>query len=282
MSLSTGSENHGNPLKKLFVLLSGNFNDNLYLTNISLVGVLYHIGQYFLLMARVFKKPEKNSIYFHQLVLEIEKLGIHSVGIVAIISVFMGGIITLQLTYNMVSPLMPSYIIGLGNRDTLILEFSSTVLSLMLAGKVGSNIASELGSMRVTEQIDSMEIMGVNSASYLILPKIIAVVFISPFLFIISVTCGIFGGLITGPLSGVVTVATYLEGITHMFVPFYVSFSMIKTLVFGFLIATVPAYLGYYVQGGALEVGRASTKAVVNTSILILFFDLVLTQLLFK
>ena len=246
------------------------------------MGILYHIGQYFLLMARVFKKPEKNSIYFHQLILEIEKLGIHSIGIVAIISVFMGGIITLQLTYNMVSPLMPNYIIGLGNRDTLILEFSSTVLSLMLAGKVGSNIASELGSMRVTEQIDSMEIMGVNSASYLILPKIIAVVFISPFLFIISVTCGIFGGLITGPLSGVVTVATYLEGITHMFVPFYVYFSMIKTLVFGFLIATVPAYLGYYVQGGALEVGRASTKSVVNTSVLILFFDLVLTQLLFK
>jgi phospholipid/cholesterol/gamma-HCH transport system permease protein len=246
------------------------------------VGVIYHIGQYFLLMARVFKKPEKNSVYFHQLVLEIEKLGIQSVGIVAIISVFMGGIITLQLTYNMVSPLMPNYIIGLGNRDTLILEFSSTVLSLMLAGKVGSNIASELGSMRVTEQIDSMEIMGINSASYLILPKIIAVVFMSPLLFIISVTCGIFGGLITGPLSGVVTVATYITGITTMFVPFYVYFSIIKTLVFGFLIATVPAYLGFYVQGGALEVGRASTKAVVNTSILILFFDLILTQLLFK
>lgn len=246
------------------------------------MGVIYHIGKYFLLMARVFKKPEKHSLYVHQLVLEIEKLGIHSVGIVAIISVFMGGIITLQLTYNMVSPLMPSYIIGLGNRDTLILEFSSTVLSLMLAGKVGSNIASEIGSMRVTEQIDSMEIMGVNSASYLILPKIIAVVFMSPLLFIISVTCGIFGGLITGPLSGVVTVATYITGITTMFVPFYVYFSMIKTLVFGFLIATIPAYLGYYVQGGALEVGRASTKAVVNTSILILFFDLVLTQLLFK
>jgi len=235
-----------------------------------------------LLLVRVFKKPEKNSIYLRQLVLEIEKLGINSIGIVAIISVFMGGIITLQLTYNMVSPLMPSYIIGLGNRDTLILEFSSTVLSLMLAGKVGSNIASELGSMRVTEQIDSMEIMGVNSASYLILPKIIAVVFMSPLLFIISVACGLFGGLITGPLSGSVTVATYVTGMTTLFVPFYVYFSIIKTLVFGFLIATVPAYLGYYVQGGALEVGRASTRSVVNTSILILFFDLVLTQLLFK
>ena len=243
---------------------------------------LKHIGKFFLLMVRVFKKPEKNSIYWRQLILEIDKLGIQSIGIVSIISVFMGGIITLQLTYNMVSPLMPDYIIGLGNRDTLILEFSSTVLSLMLAGKIGSNIATEIGSMRVTEQIDSMEIMGVNSASYLILPKIIAVVFISPFLFIISVACGLFGGLITGPMSGAITVATYITGITKMFVPFYVSFSIIKILVFGFLIATVPAYLGYYVQGGALEVGRASTRSVVSTSILILFFDLVLTQLLFK
>jgi phospholipid/cholesterol/gamma-HCH transport system permease protein len=246
------------------------------------VEFISHIGKFFLLMIRVFRKPEKNSIYWRQLILEIDKLGIQSIGIVSIISVFMGGIITLQLTYNMVSPLMPDYIIGLGNRDTLILEFSSTILSLMLAGKIGSNIATELGSMRVTEQIDSMEIMGVNSASYLILPKIIAVVFISPFLFIISVACGLFGGLITGPMSGSITISTYLTGMTKMFVPYYVTFSIIKILVFGFLIATVPAYLGYYVQGGALEVGRASTRSVVTTSILILFFDLVLTQLLFK
>ena len=243
---------------------------------------LSHLGKFFLLMARVFKKPEKNSIYWRQLILEIDKLGIQSIGIVSIISVFMGGIITLQLTYNMVSPLMPDYIIGLGNRDTLILEFSSTVLSLMMAGKIGSNIATEIGSMRVTEQIDSMEIMGINSASYLILPKIIAVVFMFPFLYIISVACGLFGGLLTGTMSGNITAATYLNGIRTMFVPFYVEFSIIKVLFFGFLIATVPAYLGYYVQGGALEVGRASTRSVVSTSILILFFDLVLTQLLFK
>ncbi len=241
-----------------------------------------HVGRFFLLMFRVFKKPEKNSIYWNQLILEIDKLGIQSIAIVTVISVFMGGIVTLQLCYNMVSPLMPSYIIGLGNRDTLILEFSSTVLSLMLAGKIGSNIATEIGSMRVTEQIDSLEIMGVNSASYLILPKIIAVVFMSPFLFILSVACGIFGGILTGPMSGAITLSTYLNGITTMFVPYYVTFSMIKTLVFGFLIATVPAYLGYHTQGGALEVGKASTQSVVSTSILILFFDLILTQLLFK
>lgn len=244
--------------------------------------VFSEIGSYFLLLNRVFSRPEKTSIYWRQLLLEIEKLGIQSLGIVAIISVFMGGIITLQLTYNMTNPLMPTYIIGLGNRDTLILEFSCTVLSLMLAGKVGSNIASEIGSMRITEQIDSLELMGVNSASFLILPKTIAVVFMSPVLFILSVFCGIIGGLIAGPVSGVVTVAEYMGGITTTFVPFFVTFSIIKTLVFGFLIATVPAYQGFNVQGGALEVGRASTRSVVNTSILILFFDLVLTQLLFK
>ncbi len=240
------------------------------------------IGNYFLLMYRVFSRPEKGLIYWRQLLLEIEKLGIQSMGIVAIISVFMGGIITLQLTYNMSNPLMPTYLIGLGNRDTLILEFSCTVLSLMLAGKVGSNIASEIGSMKVTEQIDSLELMGVNAAAFLILPKTVAVVFISPILFILSVFCGIVGGLIAGPISGIVTVAEYMNGIKTMFVPFFITFSIVKTLVFGFLIATVPAYWGFNVQGGALEVGRASTRSVVNTSILILFFDLILTQLLFK
>lgn len=244
--------------------------------------IFNEIGSYFLLIFRVFGRPEKGRMYWRQLIQEIEKLGIQSIGIVAIISVFMGGIITLQLTYNMSNPLMPTYLIGLGNRDTLILEFSCTVLSLMLAGKVGSNIASEIGSMRVTEQIDSLELMGVNSASFLILPKIIAVVFISPILFVLSVFCGIIGGLIAGPISGIVTVAQYMDGIKTMFVPFYVGFSIIKTLVFGFLIASVPAYWGYNVQGGALEVGHAGTRAVVNTSILILFFDLILTQLLFK
>ena len=244
--------------------------------------IFNEIGSYFLLMYRVFSRPEKSRIYWRQLLLEIEKLGINSLAIVAIISVFMGGIITLQLTYNMSNPLMPSYLIGLGNRDTLSLEFSCTVLSLMMAGKVGSNIASEIGSMRVTEQIDSLELMGVNSAAFLILPKIVAVVLMSPILFILSVFCGIIGGLIAGPLSGVVTVAQYMGGIRTMFVPFYVTFSILKTLVFGFLIATVPAFQGFYVQGGALEVGKASTRSVVSTSILILFFDLILTQLLFK
>jgi phospholipid/cholesterol/gamma-HCH transport system permease protein len=154
------------------------------------------------------------------------------------------------------------------------------MLALIMAGKIGSNITSEIGTMRVTEQIDSLEIMGINSASYLILPKIVAVVFVFPFLFILSVFFGLLGGLFTGPIVGVITIPEYIEGIQWLFYPYYVTFSIIKSLVFGFLVAAVPAYFGYYVQGGALEVGKASTKAVVNTNILILFFDLILTRLL--
>ncbi|MHA7111512.1 MlaE family ABC transporter permease [Sunxiuqinia elliptica] len=241
----------------------------------------FHVGRYFTLLARAFSRPEKHRIYFRKLFVEVEQLGLDSVGIVAIISVFMGGIITLQVAYNMSSPLFPSYLIGLGNRDTLILEFSSTIMGLIMAGKIGSNITSEIGSMRVTEQIDSLEIMGINSASYLILPKTLAVVFIFPFLFVLSVFFGLIGGLIVGPAVGAVTAPDYINGIQYLFNPYYVTFSMIKTLFFGFLVATIPAYFGYFVEGGAFEVGTASTKAVVNTNILILVFDLILTQLLF-
>lgn len=243
--------------------------------------LFFHVGRYFTLLARAFSRPEKHRIYLRKLFVEIEQLGLDSVGIVAIISVFMGGIITLQVAYNMSNPLFPSYLIGLGNRDTLILEFSSTIMGLIMAGKIGSNITSEIGSMRVTEQIDSLEIMGINSASYLILPKTLAVVFIFPFLFVLSVFFGLIGGLIVGPAVGAVTAPDYINGIQYLFTPYYVTFSMIKTLFFGFLVATVPSYFGYFVEGGAFEVGAASTKAVVNTNILILVFDLILTQLLF-
>lgn len=246
------------------------------------MNLFYHTGRYFSLLYKVFSRPEKHRVYMKKLLQEIESLGLNSVGIVVIISIFMGGIITLQVAYNLSNPLFPSYLIGLGNRDTLILEFSSTIMGLIMAGKIGSNITSEIGSMRVTEQIDSLEIMGVNSASYLILPKIIAVVFIFPFLFILSVFFGLIGGIIVGPAVGAVTAPDYLNGVQYLFNSYYVTFSMIKTLFFGFLVASVPAYFGYYVQGGAFEVGTASTRAVVNTNILILVFDLILTQLLFK
>lgn len=241
----------------------------------------YHAGRYFSLLARVFARPERMRIYIRNLFQEIESLGINSVGIVVIISIFMGGIITLQVAYNLQNPFLPTYLIGLGNRDTLILEFSSTIMGLIMAGKIGSNIASELGSMRVTEQIDSLEIMGINSANFLILPKIVAVVLMFPFLYILSVFFGIVGGLLVGPAVGAITATDYIDGIQHTFVPYYVYFSLIKTLFFGFLVASIPAYFGYHVEGGAYEVGEASTRAVVNTNIMILVFDLILTQLLF-
>lgn len=240
----------------------------------------FNVGRYFLMLKRVFARPERHKMYLRQLFHEIDSLGVNSVGIVIIISVFIGGIMTIQFAYSMSNPIYPTELIGLGTRDTLVLEFSSTMLALIMAGKIGSNITSEIGTMRVTEQIDSLEIMGINSASYLILPKIIAVVFIFPFLYILSVFFGILGGLATGPLVGVISMPQYIDGIQWLFVPYYITFSIIKMFVFGFLVASVPAFFGYHVQGGALEVGKASTKAVVNTNILILFFDLILTRLL--
>lgn len=244
------------------------------------MNLLFHIGRYFWLLWKVFAKPEKHKMYVRQLFHEIEALGVNSVGIVIMISLFIGGILTIQLAYNLMNPLYPSNLIGLGTRDTLILEFSSTILGLIMAGKIGSNITSEIGSMRVTEQVDSLEIMGVNSASYLILPKIIAVVFIFPFLVILSIFFGLVGGLIVGPITGVISVTEYIDGIRYLFVPYYVTFTLVKSLFFGFLVASIPAYFGYFVQGGALEVGKASTQAVVNTNIFILLFDLILTRLL--
>jgi len=244
------------------------------------MGFFFHVGRYFLMLKRVFARPERLRMYIKQLFYEIDNLGVNSVWIVLIISIFIGGIMTIQFANAMENPLYPSGLVGLGTRDTLILEFSSTMLALIMAGKIGSNITSEIGTMRVTEQIDSLEIMGINSAGYLILPKIVAVVFIFPFLYIISVFFGLLGGMVTGPITGAITIPEYIDGIQWLFKPYYVTFSLIKSLVFGFIVASVPAYFGYYVQGGALEVGKASTKAVVNTNILILLFDLILTRLL--
>lgn len=244
------------------------------------MNIFFHIGRYFWMLRRVFSRPEKLKMYVRQTFHEINALGLNSVGIVVIISLFIGGILTIQLAYNLMNPFIPVYLVGLGTRDTLILEFSSTIIGLILAGKIGSNITSEIGSMKVTEQIDSLEIMGVNSIGYLILPKIVAVVCIMPFLVILSIFFGLTGGLIVVPMTSSVTMVDYLDGIRYWFVPYYVTFTLIKSLFFGFLIATVPAYFGYFVQGGALDVGKASTQAVVNTNILILLFDLVLTKLL--
>jgi len=241
---------------------------------------LTQLGSYFLLLKKVFSKPEKPSVYYKQTMHEMVFLGLNSVGIITIISFFMGAVITLQTAYNTENPIYPTYLIGLGCRDSILLEFSSTITALILAGKVGSNIASEIGTMRVTEQIDALEIMGVNSASYLILPKIIATLLFNPVLTLISISVGIFGGWIAGTTAGVITSEDYVYGIQYAFIPYYVTYAIIKTLFFAFIITSVSAFQGYNVEGGSLEVGRASTKAVVYSSVLILLFNVILTQTL--
>jgi phospholipid/cholesterol/gamma-HCH transport system permease protein len=240
----------------------------------------FHVGRYYILIRRVFSKPEKWSIYRKRWLEEMNTLGVGSLGIVIIISLFMGAVITIQSAFGFESPWIPLYAVGVASRDSIVLEFSPTIVSLILAGKVGSSIASEIGTMRVTEQIDALEIMGINSKSYLILPKIIAAVFVNPFLIMISMFLGLLGGLIAGVLSGAVTPYEFVYGIQYDFRPFNVSYDLIKTVVFAFIITSVSSYHGYYTQGGALEVGQSSTRAVVFSSIVILLFNVILTQLL--
>jgi phospholipid/cholesterol/gamma-HCH transport system permease protein len=242
--------------------------------------LMEHIGRYALLIKRAFAKPEKHKMYYIRLIREMEALGINSVGIVVLISVFMGAVITIQTAYNTENPLLPAYLIGLAARDSILLEFSSTIVALILAGKVGSRIASEIGTMRVTEQIDALEIMGVNSAGYLILPKMVALILLAPILTLISMIIGIFGGWVAGVAAGVVTSGDYIRGIQYAFIPFYITYSIIKSVFFAFIITSVSSYHGYYTEGGALEVGRSSTLAVVHSSVFILLFNLILTQLL--
>ncbi|MBU0489647.1 MAG: ABC transporter permease [Bacteroidetes bacterium] len=240
----------------------------------------YHAGKYSMLMFRVFARPEKGSMYWKEIMREIDVLGIESLGITIIISMFMGAVITLQTASDLENPLIPLYLIGYTTKQSMILEFSPTILSLILAGKVGSRIASEIGTMQVTEQIDALEIMGVNSASFLILPKIIASVLINPFLVVVSMFVGIGGGWIIAVMTNLVSPQDFQYGLLYEFRMFIVYYALIKTVVFAFIIASVSAYHGYYTVGGALEVGRSSTKAVVHSSIMILLFNLIITQLL--
>ena len=242
--------------------------------------LLQHIGEYWLLMGRVFRAPDRWRMFLRQYSRELEKQGLQSLPIVVIISIFIGAILTIQAKINTENPLLPTYTTGLLTRETLLLEFSSTILCLILAGKVGSNIASEIGTMRITEQIDALEIMGVNSANYLILPKILAFITMMPFLVIISIAVGLVGGWGVGAFTDVITVADYMVGIQYAFNPYYVWYGLIKSLVFAFIITSMSSYYGYYARGGALDVGRASTNAVVNSSITILLMDLLLTKLL--
>lgn len=219
-------------------------------------------------------------MFFKSFFSEVYSLGINSLGIVAIISVFMGMVITLQTAYNLENPLIPEYLVGLTTRDSMILEFSSTIVGLILAGKVGSNIASEIGTMQVTEQIDALEIMGINPVSFLVLPKLLAFMFILPFLVIISIFIGTGGGFFISFATDVISMQDYLYGIHYAFNEYYVTYTLIKSLFFAFIIVSISSYYGYYTRGGALEVGKASTKGVVYSSIFILLFNYILTQLL--
>lgn len=239
-----------------------------------------NVGKYILLMKRVFSRPERMRMFLQQYVKEIEQLGVNSIGIVLLISFFIGAVITVQIKLNIESPWMPKWTVGYVTREILLLEFSSAIMCLILAGKVGSNIASELGTMRVTQQIDALEIMGVNSASYLILPKIAALVTMIPILVTFSIFAGIIGAFASCWFGGIMP-ATFLEyGLQYMFVEWYVWCGFVKSLFFAFIIASVSSYYGYTVEGGSIEVGKASTDAVVTSSVLILFADLVLTKLL--
>lgn len=231
-------------------------------------------------MGRTFQWPSKPRIYLKQIIFEIHSLGIGSFGIISIISAFMGAVITLQTASNIDSALIPEYTVGFTARQSMILEFSPTIIALILAGKVGSNIASEIGTMRVSEQIDALEIMGVNSASYLIVPKILASVFINPFLVVWSMFIGLLGGYLVSELSGVISTESYIYGIQYDFKLFSISYALIKTVCFAFVITSIPSYYGYYVKGGAIEVGAASTKGVVSSSIAILVLNYIITYLL--
>ncbi|MBK6343972.1 MAG: ABC transporter permease [Flavobacteriales bacterium] len=242
--------------------------------------ILFHIGQYLLLLRETFMRPERLSLYWSRTVEEMDLLGVKSLGIVALLSAFMGAVITIQTKTNMDSPLIQAWVVGFATRQSTILEFSPTVISLILAGKVGSSIAAEIGSMRVKEQIDALDIMGVNSAGYLILPKIVATMVINPFLIMISMFLGIFSGWFAGVLTGIVQSDDFLTGIQLDFKVYHVVYALIKTVVFAFLIATVSAYQGYYTRGGTREVGVSSTRAVVFSSMAILLANLILTQML--
>lgn len=239
-------------------------------------------GKYCRFLCKVFRSPDKWREFFKSLLSEITKLGVDSIPLVVIISIFIGAVIAIQMTINIVSPLIPSYSTGLATREILLLEFSSTMMCLILAGKVGSNIASEIGTMRVTEQIDAMDIMGINSANFIVMPKIIGFVLFVPVLCIMSMFVGLLGGWLVAEFTTMISVEKYVYGIQSFFTEWYVWYGIIKTLFFAYIITSVSAFYGYYVKGGALEVGKASTNAVVSSSILILLADVILTKLLLQ
>ncbi|MBO4592636.1 MAG: ABC transporter permease [Bacteroidaceae bacterium] len=245
-----------------------------------IIKFLQSFGEYLLLMGRSFQKPERFKMFLRKYYQEVMALGVNSIGIVLLISLFIGAVICIQMKLNIQSAWMPTWVSGYTTREIMLLEFSSAIMCLILAGKVGSNIASELGTMRVTQQIDALEIMGVNSASYLILPKITALVSIIPVLVTFSVAAGIAGAYCTAYFADIITPSDLTLGLQHQFTQWFFWMGVIKSLFFAFIIASVSSYYGYTVRGGSIEVGKASTNAVVSSSVLILFSDIFLTKML--
>lgn len=244
-----------------------------------LIRYLSQIGRYFLMMKEIFNKQTKWSVMKNLIFKEIDDLIIGSLGIVAFISFFVGGVVAIQTALNLTNPLIPKYLIGYATRQSIILEFAPTFISVVMAGKMGSFITSSIGTMRVTEQIDALEVMGVNSLNYLVFPKLIALL-LYPFLIGIAMFLGILGGYIASVYGGFGSSGEFIDGIQREFIPFHIVYAFIKTFIFALLLATIPSFHGYYMKGGALEVGKASTVSFVWTSVTIILMNYILTQLL--
>ncbi|MBR6247495.1 MAG: ABC transporter permease [Muribaculaceae bacterium] len=243
---------------------------------------LNRFGDYCMFLWRCFSIPEKWKEFFKRYLDEISKLGIDSIPLILIVSLFIGSLCTILIKLNISNPLLPRYSVGLTTREIILLEFSSSILCLILSGKIGSNIASEIGTMRVTEQIDALDIMGINSANYLVMPKITGLITIMPFMVVICMATSLFGGWLICILTGIVSPDTYIYGIQTQFTEWYVWFALIKSLFFAFIISSISSFYGYSVEGGSIEVGKASTDAVVMSNIMILVADVILTKLMLQ
>lgn len=241
--------------------------------------ILTQIGKYFIMLKEIFSRPTKWSVMRELIFKEIDELIIGSLGIVAFLSFFVGGVVAIQTALNLTNPLIPKYLIGFATRQSVILEFAPTFISIIMAGKMGSFITSTIGTMRVTEQIDALEVMGINSLNYLVFPKLVALS-LYPFVIGISMFLGVLGGWVAGVAGGFVSSEEFITGLQDEFIPFHIVYAFIKTALFGFLLGTIPSFYGYYMSGGALEVGKASTTAFVWTSVAIILTNYVLTQLL--
>lgn len=247
-----------------------------------LLNSLDRFGNYCMFIWRSFGIPEKWKVFFRRYADEMAKLGLDSIPLILIVSLFIGSLCTILIKLNISNPILPRYTVGMTTREIILLEFSSSILCLILSGKIGSNIASEIGTMRVTEQIDALDIMGINSANFLVMPKVLGMITIMPFLVIICMVTSLFGGFLICILTGIVDPDTYIYGIQTMFIEWYVWYALIKSLFFAFIISSIASYYGYTVQGGSIEVGKASTNAVVMSNIMILVTDVILTKLMLQ